>query len=95
MYKLKDSEILNIRHPPNLFFKNVCFIFLGAITSTGSPGSGSGVKSTPESLPISDNNVSTTNDALLDEHEWDNDADINVRYIFLRETKVSMYKYLE
>ena len=54
--------------------------FLGAITSTGSPGSGSGVKSTPESLPISDNNVSTTNDALLDEHEWDNDADINVRF---------------
>ena len=50
----------------------------GAITSTGSPGSGTGLKSTPESLPISDNNVSTTNDALLDEHEWDNDADINV-----------------
>ena len=51
----------------------------GAITSTGSPpGSGSGIKSTPESLPISDNNVSTTNDALLEEHEWDNDADINV-----------------
>ena len=32
----------------------------------------------PDCLPISDNNVSTTNDALLEEHEWDNDADINV-----------------
>ena len=31
------------------------------------------------SLPISDNNVSTTaNDTIMDDNEWDNDADINV-----------------
>ena len=38
----------------------------------------SGCKSEADSLPISDNNVSTTNDSLIDEPEWENDADINV-----------------
>jgi hypothetical protein len=33
-----------------------------------------------EGLPISDNNVSTTNDSVVD--EWETDADINVSYIY-------------
>ena len=40
----------------------------------------SGCKSEADSLPISDNNVSTTNDSMIDEPEWENDADINVSY---------------
>ena len=39
-------------------------------------------KNEADNLPISDNNVSTTNDSLIDEPEWENDADINVRMIF-------------
>ena len=35
-------------------------------------------KSEPDCLPISDNNVSTTANELMDEAEWENDADINV-----------------
>ena len=38
-------------------------------------------KNEADTLPISDNNVSTTNDSLIDEPEWENDADINVRSI--------------
>ena len=42
----------------------------------------SGGKMEPDSsLPISDNNVSTTaNDTLNDENEWENDNDINVSF---------------
>ena len=56
----------------------------GAITSSGSPESANNShnKNDPDChLPISDNNVSTTNttDTLMDEAEtWENDADINV-----------------
>ena len=49
-----------------------------AISSTVSSASASGIKPSPDSLPISDNNVSTTNDAMLGDHDWDNDNDINV-----------------
>lgn len=48
---------------------------------SGSPESGEMMraKNNSECLPISDNNVSTTNDSVMDEPEWDtNDPDINV-----------------
>ena len=65
----------------------------GAITSSGSSPGNESHKNESDSLPISDNNVSTTNaDTLMDEAEWENDADINVSFvysIFTNFTKIS------
>ena len=51
-------------------------------------------KSEADTLPISDNNVSTTNDSLMDEPEWENDADINVRFIVQYTLVLSVIDFL-
>ena len=51
-------------------------------------------KNEADNLPISDNNVSTTNDSLIDEPEWENDADINVRFIVQYTLVLSVIDFL-